>query len=155
MREAKNLAGHGWWLKSKIESAEHIEKLLMNSSESELNRPQVIIKDNLSELVSIKNGVMTVESFGKSAEVPVKELKPRQKADLVARIARKNAKYFKDAVIWLIFNDAYKTAAELLWDRKDGDCRNFANTVLDMKIRAAGNNKAEKERLQKDKNLFK
>ena len=98
---------------------------------------------------------MTVESFGKTAEVPVKELKPRQKADLVARIARKNAKYFKDAVIWLIFNDAYKTAAELLWDRKDGDCRNFANTVLDMKIRAAGNNKAEKERLQKDKNLFK
>ena len=98
---------------------------------------------------------MTVESFGKSAEVPVKELKPRQKADLVARIARKNQKYFKDAVVWLIFNESYENAARLLWDRKDGDCRNFANTVLEMKIRTAGNNKAEKERLQKDKDLFK
>ena len=155
VREAKNLAGYGWWLKSKIENAERIEKLLMNSTGSELNRPQVIIKDNLSELVSIKNGVMTVESFGKSAEVPVKELKPRQKADLVARIARKNQKYFKDAVVWLIFNESYENAARLLWDRKDGDCRNFVNTVLEMKIRAAGNNKAEKERLQKDKDLFK
>lgn len=155
VREAKNLAGYGWWLKSKIESAERIEKLLTNSSESELNRPQVTFKGNLGSVISIKNGIMTVESFGKSAEVPVKELKPRQKADLVARIARKNSKYFKDAVVWLIFNEAYRTAAELWWDRKDGDCRNFANAVLDMKIRAAGNNKAEKERLQKDKNLFK
>ena len=144
---AGGYAGWGRKMLGMVNSAEKMANTLQNAG-SELNRPQVVYKQEFGYVTGIRDGVLTVDKGGgKTFEVAFKDLPHSEQVSLVSRIASRTQR-MRDAFCYLLFNGDFVKAEDVA-DNNDmrNEWRQIGTDYIRAKYRSG--NAERKEELQR------